>query len=439
MSVGSACYTLAPINPKFNYDYLIADYNLKNTSALSVNIIRDNGDFKNNLINGTGNINTEFLSIQRPFINNNIEYQNFRQELLIYGKFSYDTLPNYSNIFYFSTDSNIRNLLKLDILQNSNIKVSYSNSNIGYYSNIINPVAQLGAPPYNFIIGLYNGVSSNILDLIVLNSNNTIYSNTTNFIPIHNIYDNYHKNTLSLGSSNIKLYDFRIYNKYISPSESLPDPITILTPIVSTYSLILDPTTYRNTGLYTRNIRLANTSFMKSSINNNNNIYLLELEPDTEYELNIELFDNYENTYYTTQTITTNNNTSLTSDSIVPFNLRGQEPNSALINSNDINMIIGATSVLYTGIVGVDGINSNNSYGIRIDSSNIGISKRYDIDNNFHADIYIDNNNWNLTVNINKLEPSYSYKPTLLLNYILDDSIPLNIIKINLPLPEFRL
>ena len=178
---------------------------------------------------------------------------------------------------------------------------------------------------------------------------------------------------------------------------------------------------------------------MKSSINNNNNIYLLELEPDTEYELNIELFDNYENTYYTTQTITTNNNTSLTSDSIVPFNLRGQEPNSALINSNDINMIIGATSVLYTGIVGVDGINSNNSYGIRIDSSNIGISKRYDIDNNFHADIYIDNNNWNLTVNINKLEPSYSYKPTLLLNYILDDSIPLNIIKINLPLPEFRL
>lgn len=415
MSFGAACYTLSPVIQKFNYDYLIADYKLTNSASGPVNIIRDNGEFNNNLINGTGNISPQFLSIQTPFSNNNIEYENSRQELIVYSTFSYTTLPPNSNIFYFSTDSNIKNLLNLDILQNSNIKVSYSNSNIGYYSNIINPLLELGEPPYNFIVQLYNGGSSNILDTIVLNSNNTIYNITRQFIPLHNIFDNYNKNTLSLGSSNINLYDFRVYNKFIPVS--LPLPITNLVFISLTNCIILDTVNFRNIGINSVSIYIDDYSSINRVINNN--IYIFELSPDTSYNIDIQLFYNYQNMYYTNQNIRTGNNLSFTigtisDDSIIQVNTN--------LNITDINTSIGLTSVLYTNIIGISGIQDPRSYGINVTLSNIGTSIDYTIYEGFHADIYINLNNWNLTINIANLLIGYSYIPELIVHYTYDEN-----------------
>lgn len=414
MSFGAACYTLSPVIQKFNYDYLIADYKLTNSASGPVNIIRDNGEFNNNLINGTGNISPQFLSIQTPFSNNNIEYENSRQELIVYSIFSYTTLPPNSNIFYFSTDSNIKNLLNLDILQNSNIKVSYSNSNIGYYSNIINPLLELGEPPYNFIVQLYNGGSSNILDTIVLNSNNTIYNITRQFIPLHNIFDNYNKNTLSLGSSNINLYDFRVYNKFIPVS--LPLPITNLVFISLTNCIILDTVNFRNIGINSVSINIDDTSINRVI---NNNIYIFELFPDTSYNIDIQLFYNYQNMYYTNQNIRTGNNASFTIGTISDDSITQVDTN---LNITDIITSIGFTSVLYTNIIGINGIQDLRSYGINVTASNIGISTDYTIYTTFHADIYINSNNWNLTVNIANLERGNSYIPELIVHYTYDEN-----------------
>ena len=410
MSFGAACYTLSPVIPKFNYDYLIADYKLTNNVSGPVNIIRDNGEFKNNLTNGTGFITSKFLSIDTPFINNNIAYENSRQELIIYGTFSYTALPLYSNIFYFSTDSNIKNVLKLDIFENSNIKVSYSNSNIGYYSNIIKPILELDKPPYNFIVQLYDGGSSNILDTIILNSNNTIYNITRQFIPLHNIYDNYHKNTLSLGSSNINLYDFRLYNKYIPVS--LPLPITNLVFISLTNCIILDTVNFRNIGINSVIINIDGSSINRVV---NNYIYIFELSPNTSYNINIQLFYNYQNMYYTNQNIRTGNNASFTRATLIN---EGITEIDTILNITDINTYIGSTSVLYTNIVGINGISGTSNYAIDVTASNIGISTDYTNYTAFHADIYINLNNWNLTVNIANLERGYSYIPELIVKYI---------------------
>jgi len=411
MPFGSACYTFPPIIQKFNYNYLIANYQLTNSVSGSVNIIRDNGDFKNNLTGGTGNINSEFVLIQSPFINNNIEYENSTQELIVYGKFSYDTLPPNSNIFYFSTDSNIRNILKVDVLQNSNIKLSYSNINIGYYSNIINPLLELSNPPYNFIIQLYNEGSSNILDTIVLNSNNTLYNITRNFIPLHNIFDTYHKNTLSLGSDNIKLYDFRVYNKF-NPV-SLPLPITDLVIIPLSYCIILDTVNFKNIGINSANINIVNKPSISRFVNND--IYIFNLLPATEYDVKIEIFDNYQNIYFTNQIITTCNYPSLT-EALIDPNTVVSEP-SLMSNTSNTKMYVGLDSVLYTNIVGIIGINTINSYGISLQASNIGISDSYINYTAFNANIYINSNDWNLTVNIATLTTQISYKPSLIVKY----------------------
>jgi len=411
MSFGSACYTLSPVTPIFNYDYLIADYQLTNSAPGTVNIIRDIGEFKNNLTGGNATINSEYLSVKIPFLNSNIEYENSRQELIIYGKFSYDTLPPKSNIFYFSTDSNIINLLNADILENSNIKVSYSNSNIGYYSNIINPLLELNQPPYNFIIQLYNGGSSNILDTIILNSNNTLYNITRNFIPLHNIFDNYHKNTLSLGSSNINLYDCRVYNKF-NPV-FLPSPITDLVIIPLSYSIILDTINFKNIGINSVSINIVDNPSISRVVNNN--IYIYNLNSNTSYNTEIELFDNYLNKYSTTQNIRTSNYDSLSEASINGNTSLGSV--SLMSNTSNTKKYVGLTSVLYTNIHGVISLYTINSYGISLQASNIGSPVDYIDYTSFNANIYINSNNWNLTVNIAKLEPSYSYKPKLTVKY----------------------
>jgi hypothetical protein len=424
MPFGSACYTFPPIIQKFNYNYLIADYKLTDNSLgpgaqISIDTIKDNGEFKNNLTGGIGRITSQFVLIQTPFINNNIEYENSTQELIVYGKFSYDTLPPNSNIFYFSTDSNIRNILNADILENNIIKVSYSNSNIGYYSNIINPSLELDQPPYNFIIQLYNGGSSNILDTIVLNSNNTLYNITRNFIPLHNIFDTYHKNTLSLGSPDIQLYDFRVYNKF-NPV-SLPLPITDLVIIPLSYCIILDTVNFKNIGINSANINIVNKPSISRVVNND--IYIFNLSPDTDYDAKIEIFDNFQNIYFTNQIITTCNYPSLTEDLINPPFTTVSEA-SLMSNTSNTKMYVGLDSVLYTNIVGIIGINTINSYGISLQASNIGISDSYINYTAFNANIYINSNDWNLTVNIaNFVTGGFSYKPSLIVKYRIDTPI----------------
>jgi len=431
MSFGSACYTLSPVTPIFNYDYLIADYQLTNSAPGTVNIIRDIGEFKNNLTGGNATINSEYLSVKIPFLNSNIEYENSRQELIIYGKFSYDTLPPKSNIFYFSTDSNIINLLNADILENSNIKVSYSNSNIGYYSNIINPLLELNQPPYNFIIQLYNGGSSNILDTIILNSNNTLYNITRNFIPLHNIFDTYHKNTLSLGSPDIKLYDFRVYNKF-NPV-FLPSPITDLVIIPLSYSIILDTINFKNIGINSANINIVNNPSISRVVNND--IYIFNLLPNTNYDVKIEIFDNYQNIYFTNQIITTCNYPSLTLDTISDNSITETE---GTVDISNIITMVGLNSVIYTNIVGIPGINRNNSYAISMQSSNIGSPLNYTNYTIFHANIYI-NTNWNLIINIANLDVGRSYKPELTVKYIFSEGGSAQNRTENIPLPIFRL
>jgi hypothetical protein len=443
MSFGFACYTLPPITPKFNYEYLIADYKLSNSVPGTVNIIRDIGEFKNNLTGGTGNINSEYLSVKTPFTNNNIEYENSTQELIVYGKFSYDTLPPNSNIFYFSTDSNIRNVLKADVLQNSNIRISYSNINIGYYSNIINPLSELGEPPpYNFIFGIYNNGLSNILDSIILNSDNTIYQRTQKFILLHNIFDNYHKNILSLGSSNIQLYDFRVYNNVTLQSLVLPSPITPIV-FISLYStIILDATNFKNIGLNALDIFVPGVDNTKiNDINNTNIYYIAGLNSDSAYTLNIETFDNYLNTYSFTETINTSNNPNL----INPIQRSEILSNNGNLNSNSIRKNVVLNSVLYTNIGGVPGLSNTTSYGITLTSSNIGSGNLYSSYTNSetYSDMYINQTNWKLTVSINNLESGNSYIPNLSTQY----SNYVNITGINvltqandeISLPEFRI
>jgi len=217
MSFGSTSYTRPPVDPIFNYDYLIVRFDGKDFRESfpppTSNII-DTGPFRNNLLSdnnaswGNGGINEPYLDIITPFSNTNLEYGNKTQELFVSCKFNFIGSTYPYNIFRFNTDSNGINYLRGDVISSSNFNVSYSNSNIGSFSLIIDPTI----PPlfyYYLTVSLYKTSYSNIINYTLSNDDN--YTNLSNFIPLHNIFDNYHKNSLFIGS--LELYTFNLYNK----------------------------------------------------------------------------------------------------------------------------------------------------------------------------------------------------------------------------------
>ena len=220
MSFGSTSYTLPPVIKPPNYDYLIVRFDGKDfrssTPPPTSNII-DTGPFRNNLLSGNnatwgdGGDNEPYLLISTPFSNTNLEYGNKTQELFVSCKFNFNGSTYPYNIFRFNTDSNSINYLRGDVLSSTNFNVSYSNSNIGSFSLTIDP--NIITPPvyYYLTVSLYQTSYSNIINYTLSNDDN--YTNLSNFIPLHNIFDNYHKNSLSLGSSGLELFTFSLYNK----------------------------------------------------------------------------------------------------------------------------------------------------------------------------------------------------------------------------------
>jgi hypothetical protein len=218
MSFGSACYTFSPVIKQPNYDYLIVGFDGNNYPSYdnTSNII-DSSIFHNNLLSyndaiwGNGDNNKPYLQINTPFSNTNLEYGNKTQELFVSCKFNFfgNTYPY--NIFRFNTDSNGINYLRGDIISSTNFNVSYSNSNIGSFSLTIDPTTITPPFYYYLTVSLYKTSYSNIINYTL--SNDNIYNNVSNFIPLHNIFDNYHKNSLFNGSLDLQLYTFNLYNK----------------------------------------------------------------------------------------------------------------------------------------------------------------------------------------------------------------------------------
>jgi len=217
MSFGSTSYTRPPVIKPPNYDYLIVGFDANNYPLYDAtsNII-DNGPFRNNLLSSNratwdnGGVDEAYLRISTSFSNTNLEYGNNTQELFVFCKFNFLGVTYPYNIFRFNTDSNGINYLRGDVISSSNFNVSYSNSNIGSFSLIIDPTIP---PPfyYYLTVSLYKTSYSNIINYTL--SNDNIYNNVSNFIPLHNIFDNYHKNSLFIGSLDLQLYTFNLYNK----------------------------------------------------------------------------------------------------------------------------------------------------------------------------------------------------------------------------------